>query len=1409
MSLPSSQIARALAASFVTIALIAACGTDGGSSFDQGGNDGGQASGATSGNVNNGSSGSIVGGSSGTTSGGTSSGGDDGGASSGSDPNCKPLTCADQKIACGLAGNGCGGQIDCGGCKESERCGSTDSPSQCVPITIATGCTPKTCADVGVSCGQAGDGCGNLLSCGTCAPDEQCGAIGRPSQCVKITAAEADGGACVPLTLADYLADNKDCGLQSDGCGGTINLETVPGGKTCDAPAFCGGGGPSKCAVAGGGTCTKKTCADYPADVCGHMPDGCGGVTDVCGPGCTAPDVCGGGGNPNHCGGGSVTDDAGNTCVPKTTCGPIQCGQISDGCGGILDCGTTNCKADEICGGSGTTNVCGKPACSPFTPAVACAGGKNCGVVSDGCGGVIDCTVGTGCTAPSICGGGGAPNVCGGGVPTADGGANGGTCVPKTSTSCGAGQCGPFANGCGGNYDCGTCTVAGQSCGGGGVPSMCGTPQCIPKSQDVACGAKTDPNHLNCGVVADGCGGIVNCWRDVNENYDATLTACPDPGRAPTFDKGDTCGGGGAANKCGGGNACSGTYCGTQPTDCGTANGGHGSTISGTIFAPNGTLPIHDAIVYVPNAALADMPSGVTGCDACVPPSGSPFVQVHTSTAGAFRLDNVPVPGGPITLVIQKGRWRKVQTITPNRCADVALTTAQGSFGATQTDVAGGTHIPSNNIPKLAVTTGGYDAMQCLVRRIGIADEEFGIAGSVKASSGLVRRVSLYAGANGGTSRFKYNFNGFTTDATRNFPDETVLYGSATTTDTSTLKTYDGVVLTCTGESDSTGSPYANYTDDMQSFGDNGGKIFASHWHHSWLHKGPSPWNTVATFTDGNAGTGTVTEYVNTSIQKGQDLAAWLQNARGNTGTLGQLDVTGSASTVGGPLTSGTSLVTKGQDNTGAIQYADFLMPPDKTDKCGRFVLSDMHVTGGSNDSTGNGSSNNRCVGGGNDGKTCRRGSDCSGGSCVQQNGFPDNCDSTATLSDQEKVLAYMIFDLTSCVSNDPPPKTCTKKTCADYPNVCGVQSDGCDGFTAFCNPCTKPGDSCGAGGNPGVCGQIACTPGTCPAGTCSDTGVPDGCGGLAQCQPCDTANGFTCGGGGTANKCGKPSCTPLKCGDPGVIECGKTGDGCGGTLDCTCPSGKVCGLGGVPNKCGSCSPITSCPAGYDCGQYPDGCGGAITCGPNGGNCAAGEACGAGGQANHCGVGTCTPKSCTQLGAQCGQVSDGCGGIATCSSCPDGEFCNAQNLCIGATCTPKTCAQLGVECGPTGDGCGGFIPDCGSCGPGTGCGASGTPGKCGAIACTPLTCTDVGAVCGQVANGCGGLTTNCGSCPGTTSCVNGACVNACSPTTCTAAGAECGFIGDGCGGALDCGTCSGGKTCGFSSPNQCGSAGPH
>jgi hypothetical protein len=54
--------------------------------------------------------------------------------------------------------------------------------------------------------------------------------------------------------------------------------------------------------------------------------------------------------------------------------------------------------------------VCTVPNCTPLTCAKV---GANCGQVADGCGGVLSCG---NCIAPQTCGGGGTANVCGGGV---------------------------------------------------------------------------------------------------------------------------------------------------------------------------------------------------------------------------------------------------------------------------------------------------------------------------------------------------------------------------------------------------------------------------------------------------------------------------------------------------------------------------------------------------------------------------------------------------------------------------------------------------------------------------------------------------------------------------------------------------------------------------------------------------------------------------------------------------------------------------------------------------------------------------------------------------------------------------------------------------------------------------------
>jgi hypothetical protein len=187
-------------------------------------------------------------------------------------------------------------------------------------------CTPTTCAKLGKNCGQLADGCGGILSCGTCPAGSSCGTT-TPNVC---------GAGCTAKTCVQLGAT---CGLQGDGCGGSLNCGTCPAGQTCG-----GGGVPNTC---GGFTCTKKSCTDAMAN-CGPVADGCGGVID-CGT-CTAPQTCGGAGVPNQCGTG--------TCAPKTCASfGANCGQVGDGCGMTLSCGT--CTAPQSCGGGGVANQCG------------------------------------------------------------------------------------------------------------------------------------------------------------------------------------------------------------------------------------------------------------------------------------------------------------------------------------------------------------------------------------------------------------------------------------------------------------------------------------------------------------------------------------------------------------------------------------------------------------------------------------------------------------------------------------------------------------------------------------------------------------------------------------------------------------------------------------------------------------------------------------------------------------------------------------------------------------------------------------------------------------------------------------------------------------------------------------------
>jgi hypothetical protein len=123
---------------------------------------------------------------------------------------------------------------------------------------------------------------------------------------------------------------------------------------------------------------------------------------------------------------------------------------------------------------------------------------------------------------------------------------------------------------------------------------------------------------------------------------------------------------------------------------------------------------------------------------------------------------------------------------------------------------------------------------------------------------------------------------------------------------------------------------------------------------------------------------------VDTSFPKGEALRDWLVNVGASTvpGEIPIVDGEHTVDTVLHPSAQAWITTTDNKGHTDVVQFVSFPTPIDGQ-VCGRMVFSDLHVASGTGDS----------------GKTA----------------FPDGCKSV-DLSPQEKTLAFMLFDLSSCV---------------------------------------------------------------------------------------------------------------------------------------------------------------------------------------------------------------------------------------------------------------------------------------------------------------------------------------------------------------------------------------------------------
>ncbi|MFO0622725.1 MAG: hypothetical protein U0745_15135 [Polyangia bacterium] len=152
---------------------------------------------------------------------------------------------------------------------------------------------------------------------------------------------------------------------------------------------------------------------------------------------------------------------------------------------------------------------------------------------------------------------------------------------------------------------------------------------------------------------------------------------------------------------------------------------GSDTVVYGKVTAPNGIDPIREAIVYVPSSGVPEEFPSEVSCEVCNSPVGGvPVTQAITGIDGTFELKRVPVTDNT-PIVIQKGRWRKMTRIKVEKCERQALSAEDARLPRTQGE---------GGIPRMAVAVGNWDAIECVLRGVGLSEREF----SAPSGSGAV-----------------------------------------------------------------------------------------------------------------------------------------------------------------------------------------------------------------------------------------------------------------------------------------------------------------------------------------------------------------------------------------------------------------------------------------------------------------------------------------------------------------------------------------------------------------------------------------------------------------------------------------------------------------------------------------------
>ena len=351
-------------------------------------------------------------------------------------------------------------------------------------------------------------------------------------------------------------------------------------------------------------------------------------------------------------------------CKPQTCAlAKANCGPIGDGCGGIVQCGTCNGaghlrrrrqgRARAVAASrSARPRRVSRWASTAALPATAAAASRSSAAAA---------------RPPQICGGGGRASCGGGGIS----GPDGGVCVPLAR-----------------------------------APPTRLRPRGRrlrrpPRSAAAACARRS------AAVAASRASAAAFRVRAADLPAARAPTAAPWPTAAAVCSSAATASlrtsaAAAASRACGGSGRrllCTGLC--SQQVKC---DGGGTTTITGTVYAPNGTLPIPNAVIYVPNGPVAAFTPGVT-CEQCAAASGSPLVSTTSAFDGTFCLPNMPSgsehPAG-------HPDW----SLAPPDRHPGGGRVHERAPPATQT------RLPKNkaegDIPLTAISTGAVDALECV-----------------------------------------------------------------------------------------------------------------------------------------------------------------------------------------------------------------------------------------------------------------------------------------------------------------------------------------------------------------------------------------------------------------------------------------------------------------------------------------------------------------------------------------------------------------------------------------------------------------------------------------------------------------------------------------------------------------------